>query len=481
MKQVKQAVKVLVFCAIVFGICLIANGILNTNVRSYDSTANPEADGSKVIFLGTSQAANGINPLMMWDEQGIAGYNFSGAGQYIGTTYYLLKDLYRYQTPEVIMLDFECMTRPEDFLTISNKLYNLPMIAGWKNRLDMYRDVIGDSPVYIIPMLRYHNRWKELSRLDFRQDYNVLGVGRRLDTQEITEEMPGNWTIDRQVKLGERELAYLNRIYEMTEEHGTRLTLIDMPSYSSDEMESLTEQVRDWAKERGVAICEANGEDAFADMELMPEDFADLLHLNVSGQVKLSSYIGRWLKTECGLLDERDTEAGKLWEAKMPKYRNIFNDSLLLTTEDMEEYFELLNQGNYTIAISLVGNYKSQDRDGRLWSTLRQFGFSKEAYDAGGGFVRDAQGNWIFTSGGASSFLWSTVLDEDDLVLRGSPSVDADGNPTVRTELIIYRSDQSVLPNGINVMVYNHEIDGVVETVGFNADDEFRILRKTGE
>ena len=125
----RQAAKILAFLVLVTGIGVTAGHILNTNVRSFDRTDTKKADGAQVLFFGTSQGANGVNPLMLWDEAGIPAYNFCGVGQYIGTTYYVMKDVLDRRSPEVAVLDMESLIRPDDFLTISNKLYSLPVIA----------------------------------------------------------------------------------------------------------------------------------------------------------------------------------------------------------------------------------------------------------------------------------------------------------------------------------------------------------------
>lgn len=474
MKTWARIAKTAGLCVIILLICYIANDILNTNIRKYDSTDTKEADGTQVLFAGTSQGYNGINPLTIWDETGVESYNFCAAGQYIGTTYYVLKDVFDHQSPKAVVLDFESVTRPEDFLTISNKLYSLPMIAGLQNRYDMYKDVIGDSPIYFIPMVRYHNRWKEINRMDFRRDYDVLGAGRRIAVQTETDVLPTPLTDEKQ-SIGDRELAYLNQILELTRSKGCELILLDMPSYSSESMEAITNSVRDWAEANQLKVCEANRPESFTHMDLQPEDFTDEFHLNVYGQLKLSKYLGEWLIASGTAADHRGTPEGQAWDTRMQNCRYLTNDGELLMETDMAQYFELLEQGNYTVAISLVGNYKTDDE--ALLTVLESYGLSRQDYETGGAFVKAPDEAWIFNAQGSDSYRWALELGADDLVLRAFAPKDAAGVCQPRIEILFDRSDQSKLPHGINVLVYNHSTEGMIECVGFNAEDNYRIVR----
>lgn len=474
MKTWARIAKTAGLCVIILAVCYTANDILNTNVRKYDSTATKEADGTQVLFAGTSQGYNGINPLTIWDEAGVETYNFCAAGQYIGTTYYVLKDVLKHQNPKAVVLDFESLTRPDDFLTISNKLYSLPMIAGLENRYDMYTDVIGDSPVYLIPLVRYHNRWKEINRMDFRRDYDVLGAGRRIAVQEETDVLPVPLT-DEMQPIGERELTYLNQILELTRSKDCELILLDMPSYSSESMEAITNTVRQWAEANQIKFCEANRPEAFTRMNLQPGDFTDEFHLNVYGQLKLSKYLGEWLIASGTAADHRGTAEGQAWDSRMQNCRYLTNDGELLMETDMTKYFELLKRGNYTVAISLTGDYKSDN--GALLAVLEAYGLTRQDYETGGAFVKAPDGIWMFNTHGSDSYRWAIELGADDLVLRGSAPKDADGVRQPRIEILFDRSDQSKLPHGVNVLVYNHSTEGMIECVGFNAEDDYKIVR----
>lgn len=467
----RQAAKILAFLVLVTGIGVTAGHILNTNVRSFDRTDTKKADGAQVLFFGTSQGANGVNPLMLWDEAGIPAYNFCGVGQYIGTTYYVMKDVLDRRSPEVAVLDMESLIRPDDFLTISNKLYSLPVIADLGIRFEMYRDIIGEEPVYMIPFFRYHNRWKEITRNDSRREYYVLGCSYRAEVQSDFGALPEEFLPEAE-PVGEREAAYLEDILALAGERGVTLAPLDMPCYSSEENEAKTQWVREWAEEHGVPIFEGNRPEAYEACGLTPADFCDDMHLNVSGQEKFSASLARWLSGTFGLDDLRGTQAGLLWEENIKTDRALQADRHVLTASTLDGLLAALTDGDYTVAISLQGEYRQGDS--AFFPALERFGMSREAYEAGGSFVWRRPGEWQFASQGSLSYLWTEQLDHDDLVLRGTARRDENGALIPHAELIMDRSDQSKTSDGVNFLIYSHSQKTMLRAVGFDVQGDLQ-------
>lgn len=444
-----------------------AGNILNTNESSDDSTANPKAEQVSVLFFGTSQGDCGINPLMIWDRAGISSYNFCIRGQYIGTTWYTMRDVLNRCSPQIVVLDFESLERPEDFLTISNRLFSLPLIADQKLRFQMYRDIIGEEPIYYFPFFRYHNRWKEITRNDDRKLYTVLGCDVRYETQKDQDSLP-EFLKEPEEPVGEREQAYLESILDLTREKGCRLVLLDMPCYSKPEYEAKTAWVRSWAACRNIPVIEANRPEAYLEMGLACEDFADDMHLNLKGQEKLSDYLGEWLSVNCRLADERETDFGDTFEALIHTDRALHAERRLQLAEDIQSLTDCILQSDVTTAISLTGDYRKNERTD--WPALEALGLSRELYERGGGFVRGPDGEWLFITPETGSFLWTKRLGHDDLVLRGHTVVDEQGEKISQISLIMDRSDQSEAPEGVNFLIYSHTQRDMLRAVGYDTE-----------
>ena len=67
-----------------------------------------EKDNSlDVIFMGNSDMYNGMAPMQLWDDYGIASYAYTSSGQRMWTAHYMFLDALRSQKPKVIVFDVD--------------------------------------------------------------------------------------------------------------------------------------------------------------------------------------------------------------------------------------------------------------------------------------------------------------------------------------------------------------------------------------
>jgi hypothetical protein len=67
-----------------------------------------------VVFLGTSHVYAGISNWQLWNEHGIASYNFSNSSQSLQMTYFMLEEVIRTQKPELIVIDLFGLVLPSN-------------------------------------------------------------------------------------------------------------------------------------------------------------------------------------------------------------------------------------------------------------------------------------------------------------------------------------------------------------------------------
>lgn len=154
------------------------------------------------------------------------------------------------------------------------------------------------SPLeYFMPILKYHDRWKELTAQDFSyqfqdKDYFLKGhhVGNSIyaDTKSagIAVEHPENVaeTQDYQTK-------YLQKIIDYCQKKDVKLVLTKtaLPLYG----EASHNAVQKLADENGVPFLDYNLSDVWKDADMnYLTDFSDLLHLNINGATKTTRYMG---------------------------------------------------------------------------------------------------------------------------------------------------------------------------------------------
>lgn len=125
--------------------------------------------------MGSSHSSNGINAKQMqqtFAEHGrmLSVFTYSPSGIWIEQMYYLANELLKHMTPDLIVIEtFSfCLIAPEHKEVLVRWAFDpLPLTLN-KIKAIQYL-VSGEHWSYYIPFIKYHTRWKELKRNDFRK------------------------------------------------------------------------------------------------------------------------------------------------------------------------------------------------------------------------------------------------------------------------------------------------------------------------
>ena len=333
----------------------------------------------QVLFLGTSQVANGISPVTLYDEYGIAAYDLGTVGQPMLSSCYWLQEVWRLQggSLKTVVLDLSSLFK-EDTEYNYTRLYNEQALLGMKLSPVKYAAMKDLSETYsdfriwenIFPLIRYHARWSKLEADDFRgiRDLDsrfctrgqnpVLTMARdvlpetaiRVPTYGLTEtadytaeEMEAAWD------PGSRE--YLERIISFCDEKGIRLVFIKTPKLTSELLHDACEYM---AELYGIPFLDLNSVDALEEMDLsFPYDYKDKSHPNVYGAQKISLYIGRFL-AENGYADDlRDDPGHAYLREQSEEFGIVMEAAELQRCGDLGRYLELLDRDRYTVYLSV--------------------------------------------------------------------------------------------------------------------------------
>lgn len=268
-----------------------ANGIL----------AEPE-NTIDVLIVGDSESYSSFSPIQMWGEQGFTSYVCGTSGQRLYDSCEYVKKTFQTQKPRVVVLETNAV-----FRSIRAK------------------QAIFNTAAELLPVFRYHDRWKSLNINDFQTTPNYTNVVSykgfhcKALVQDGTKE---NYMLP---SPGEKRIrpvnrTYLKKIQQLCRENGAELLLVSTPSTLNWNAE----------KHNGIeAYADSNGL-TYLDMNLCNDeiginwtedsrDGGD--HLNLSGAEKASAYFGSWLKEQYGLTDHREDSAYESWNHVLEKYQ----------------------------------------------------------------------------------------------------------------------------------------------------------------
>ena len=125
-----------------------------------------------LIVIGSSNSFCTINPIVLYEEYGIAAYDFGSSSQPMNISALYLKEALKRQKPKVVALEVNMMVG--DSISSGNEaalrwgFTDIPLSA---DKLQCIYQSVGavnaDYFSYVFPIFRYHSRWKELSRTDY--------------------------------------------------------------------------------------------------------------------------------------------------------------------------------------------------------------------------------------------------------------------------------------------------------------------------
>ena len=295
------------------------------------------AGDNDVIFIGDCEVYENFSPITLWEEYGITSYIRGSAQQTIWQSYYLLKETLSYETPEVVVFNVLAMkydTPASTGRSEQREAYNrmtLDTMRWSKSKWDAIRASMTDDEreresmfTYIFPLLRYHDRWDQLTREDFvymfrRDTVSVNGYLMQTGVVPYADEYVEMPLAD--YSFGENSLYYLDKMTDLCREHGIELVLIKAPSLSPVWWDEWDEQISDYAEENGLMYINMLEHSDEIGIDWNTDTYDAGLHLNVYGAEKAARWFGAILSDECGVPDRRDDgNIAEKWDEKAKTY-----------------------------------------------------------------------------------------------------------------------------------------------------------------
>ena len=306
MNAAKKAVlRIVAFCLALLACVLLAGNYLMPHSNRYlegytaGGILGEDFDTIDVLVIGDSNAAQGIAPMKWYDKHGITGYTYGAAWFTVYNAYYRLKDIYQEQAPQVVVLCTE-------------------MVYSKRGSETYFDSAVNNIAGELMPLLRYHDNWKELNAENFLQPHDYSWRDANKGFMPLTGVVPyqgGDYMYDQGVaSIPLLAQIYLDRIVALCEEQGSELLLITVPAATSWNR-SRHNGIQAYADARGLT---------YIDYNLDPQGMLGLdwstdtpdtgSHLNVLGAVKLTDALGEYLTGRYSLPDHRGQAGYEHWQ-----------------------------------------------------------------------------------------------------------------------------------------------------------------------
>ena len=177
-----------------------------------------------VVFMGNSDVYRGVSPIVLWDEYGIASYNYVSSGQRMWTAYYMMEECLKYQKPKLIVLNMDSSFN-ESQSSESNYRKAFDNMKFGVNKIKAIADPVfknskNEMLSYIFPITRYHSRWSELEEIDFKkafenEKFSYKGMDVTIEQKAYEDGYSYMNKDDSKEKIEENCNKYLNKMIEL--------------------------------------------------------------------------------------------------------------------------------------------------------------------------------------------------------------------------------------------------------------------------
>lgn len=278
-----------------------------------------------VIFVGDCEVYENFSPAELWKEYGIHSYIRGSAQQYIWQSYYLLEDTLRFHKPEVVVFNIQSLQYDES----QSEAYNRMTLEGmqWSPaKVGSIRASMTEGEHfldYVFPILRYHDRWKELTADDVKYMFKTEPVtynGYYMRTDVLAAgDVPEGRPLEN-YDFGDKAWEYMDKIRTLCEENDIQLVMVKAPSLYPYWYPEYEEQVEAYAAKYDLPYYNFLELQEETGVDYSTDTYDGGLHMNLSGAKKLSHYIGPIL-LENGAVDRRDdADLSRIWDEKLVRY-----------------------------------------------------------------------------------------------------------------------------------------------------------------
>ena len=434
-------------------------------VSSVESFYDLDDDVVDVLFLGSSHCYCSINNSILWNKYGIASFSLAISGQDIVSTYYTLAEAFKTQNPQVVCVEISSATTL-GYQVVGNLYRNTLSLKRSANSYEAVRSMVkDDDPMdYWLKWPIIHTRYAELQREDFDDDRTAyIGYSAGFVTNPTWDSV--SYLQAEPVPIAEENEEYIRKIIELVQGKGARLCFFVAP-YSVDQTaQGMYRYVEGIADEYDVDFMNLTYSQDGLTLN-MGTDFIDSFHTNYYGAEKTTAYMGNYLHSNYSLPDRRGQEGYELWdEDAMARLHEVQNQSFLLQEPDIKSYlYYIRSLEEYTLFVFTEGDYLAENVT--IEDDLQTAGIGEEFYS--GRHVWVFENSQLKYSAGEEAGLYYADIPRGEYAV----SITEEG-----ISLLVNRAPYKMVADGINIVVYDNLLGKVVDSVGFNGQQDYAPVR----
>ena len=273
-----------------------ANGILGEKENTID-----------ILVVGDSESYRAIIPMKLWRDYGFTTYLCGTPEQRIADSYAFIKKAFEKQKPKIVILEV-------DNLYIKSSLS------------DPIKNVLYD----LVPIIEYHDRWKNLNNNDLFKRPNYTWTEDLKGYEYSTDVNPVDDKDYMSISEDEESIQKINKVFvklinNYCKENDVKFLMICAPQ-TEDWSYARHNAVKRLAEEIGVEFVDMNILKDEINIDWETETSDEGVHVNYAGGKKSTKYLGEYLYKMNILEDHREDEKYKSWNEALERFIKRVND-----------------------------------------------------------------------------------------------------------------------------------------------------------
>ena len=343
----KEACKAISFILIFVLLLTGVSYIVRTNGEIKDRFAGFYAEKKNtidVLLCGSSTVATSFSSGYMWGEYGFTSYPVSSNTQRPKAIKYLLEEAYKYQSPEVVVIELRMFTYEDEEMkndeahireVTDNMKYSIQRFKTVRDMTDGV-ETFEDKLSYYFDIIKYHSNWGMFFKPEELQKVTYSKADVDKGFEYPTQIMYHNEEYDRYVPTEERiaipveQEAVLWELLTFLKENNQKALFVVTPCIYGNEYYAQMNYMKDIVEQEGFSYLNLH---EYVDYDCAT-DYLDGGHSNILGAKKCSKILGEILKQEYGLTDKRNQEGYKSWNESYKAFLEIYNE----VNDNKEDY-----------------------------------------------------------------------------------------------------------------------------------------------
>ena len=332
----------------------------------------------QVLFLGSSSIITGISPISLYENYGFCAYDLGTPEQPLMSSYYWLKEVEKHHpdTLNTVILDSYFIFNQDPPFEKNERALTHMKFSPVKT--EAFRELsrkYGDFNywTYLVPVFAYHSRWSQVTEDDFtgltdennfyftrgqevHYEMELKGVAaEKIDIPVYGITHSSDYTPEEYQKVwGEENRIYFKKIVEFCNEHNLNLILTALlyPGYWDLQHDAL----QYLADTYNIPFLDFNMVELQEEIGLNAVyDYWTPTHPNILGADKITKYIGNYINETYQITDIRQNTDYDYLSKQADMYSGIMKNGELLMCDDFERFLSLLDDGRYTVFITVQG------------------------------------------------------------------------------------------------------------------------------